>query len=184
HADDSTLSAWLRDDLAHTEAINPQAMVESIGNIPGDFINLGFLMLKPFELGLQKYLNLLGVHVEADTLANFLRLEKWIFDNPDQAGAAWREYVEDFYMHNKLIKGEIDVYGEMVDLANITLPVLNIVAEHDHLVPPASSLALRDYVGTSDYTEATFPVGHVGIYVSSRVQAKLPKLIDEWLARH
>jgi poly[(R)-3-hydroxyalkanoate] polymerase subunit PhaC len=34
-------------------------MVNTLGNIPADFLNLEFLMLEPFELGVQKYIDLL-----------------------------------------------------------------------------------------------------------------------------
>jgi polyhydroxyalkanoate synthase len=68
-----------------------------------------------------------------------------------------------------------------VDLKNLKMPVLNIFAEQDHLVPPASSLALKDYVGTQDYTVLSYPVGHIGMYVSGKVQNSLPPAIAEWL---
>jgi polyhydroxyalkanoate synthase len=114
-------------------------------------------------------------------LINFLRMEKWIFDSPDQAGETFRQFLKDFYQSNKLIKGEVELSGQRVDLKNITMPVLNLYAEKDHLVPPASSMALKDYVGTKDYTEHAFPVGHIGMYVSGKVQKDLPPTIAKWL---
>ena len=30
-------------------------------------------------------------------MENFLRMEKWIFDSPDQAGEAFRQFIKDFY---------------------------------------------------------------------------------------
>jgi polyhydroxyalkanoate synthase len=48
-------------------------------------------------------------------------------------------------------------------------------------VPPASSRALEAATGSGDYTEVAFPVGHIGIYVSARVQQVLPRTIAEWL---
>jgi poly(3-hydroxyalkanoate) synthetase len=63
---------------------------------------------------------------------------------------------------------------ESVDLENITMPVLNIYATDDHLVPPAASRALKKYVGTKDYTEIEFPGGHIGIYVSGKAQQLIP----------
>ena len=48
-------------------------------------------------------------------------------------------------------------------------------------MPPASSLALGKYVGTEDYTVLSYPVGHIGMYVSGKVQKDLPPAIAEWL---
>ena len=56
------------------------------------------------------------------------------------------------------------------------MPVLNIYAEEDDLVSPASSMALERYVGTNDYTVRSFPVGHIGMYVSGKVERdRLPR---------
>jgi polyhydroxyalkanoate synthase len=48
-------------------------------------------------------------------------------------------------------------------------------------VAPASSLALGDYINNEDYTVKSFPVGHIGMYVSGKVQRDLPPAIADWL---
>ena len=168
------LNTWVR-------GMDPDAMVQTFGNIPGDYMNFGYLMLRPFALNVGKYMDLPDIAGDEDKLLNFLRMEKWIFDSPDQAGEAWRQFIKDFYQGNKLLQGTVDIGGRQVDLANLTMPVLNLFAEQDHLVPPASSLALGEHVGTKDYTVRSFPTGHIGMYVSGKVQKDLPPLIAEWL---
>jgi polyhydroxyalkanoate synthase len=180
HVTDGMLNTWMG-CASETDAMDPDLMVQALGNIPGDFMNFGFLMLKPFELNLQKYISMLDILDDEQKSANFLRMEKWIFDSPDQAGEAWRQFVEDFYLGNKLIQGEVVLGGQQVDLSKITMPVLNLYAEKDHLVPPSSSMVLKDYVGTEDYSVEAFPVGHIGMYVSGKVQSALPPRIAEWL---
>ena len=180
HVTDGLLNSWMGCGNANT-VIDPDLMVEALGNVGGDFMNFGFLMLKPFELGLQKYLSLLDVANDAMKSANFLRMEKWIFDSPDQAGAAWAQFMQDFYIDNKLMKGEVQLGDQTVNLKNITMPVLHLYAELDHLVPPASSVVLKDHVGSKDYTAESFPVGHIGMYVSGKVQEKLAPMIADWL---
>jgi polyhydroxyalkanoate synthase len=163
------------------EALDVDLMVEALGNVPGDFLNLEFLMLKPLQLGYQKYLDFPDIMEREDKLLNFMRMEKWIFDSPDQAGEAYRQFLKDFYQQNKLIKGEVMIGDKQVNLQNITMPILNLYAEKDHLVPPESSLALEKYVNSQDYTVKGFPVGHIGMYVSGRVQQDLPPTIAEWV---
>jgi len=164
-----------------SQVLDVDLMVDTLGNIPGDFLNVEFLMLKPYQLGVQKYIDLLDIVDDQDKLLNFLRMEKWIFDSPDQAGEAYRQFMKDFYQANKLIKGQVEIGEKRVELDNIHIPILNIFAEQDHLVPPASSLALEQYVGSEDYTVRSFPVGHIGMYVSSKVQRELPPTIVDWL---
>jgi polyhydroxyalkanoate synthase len=56
-------------------------------------------------------------------------MEKWIFDSPDQAGEAYRQFMKDFYQGNKLIQGQVEIGNKRVDLGNICIPILNIYAE-------------------------------------------------------
>jgi polyhydroxyalkanoate synthase len=140
-------------------------------------------MQKPFQLGFQKYVDLIDILDQEHKLQNFLRMENWIFDSPDQAGQAFRQFIKDFYQGNKLVKGELELDGKRVDLSQVRIPILNVYAEEDHLVPPASTLALKKYVGSKDYTVRGFPVGHIGMYVSGKVQRDLPPAIVEWLKR-
>ena len=183
HVEEGLLNVW--SGCTHgPESMNVDVMVDALGNIPGDFMNYGYLMLKPFQLNVEKYLGMADILDDEAKLINFLRMEKWIFDSPDQAGEAFRKFIKDFYQGNKLIRGEVEIGGKPVDLAKITMPVMNLYAEKDHLVPPASSIALEQYVGTDDYTSNSYPVGHIGMYVSGRVQDSLPTTITDWLIDH
>jgi polyhydroxyalkanoate synthase len=173
-----------RDDLLSHIArhIDVDAAVDALGNIPGAFLNWAFLMLKPFRLMGQKYVDLVDVLDDAAKAENFMRMEKWIYDSPDQAGEAYRQFIRQFYQENKLVKAEVTIGSKKVDLEKITVPILNIYARDDHLVPPDASRALGGCTGSTDYTEMEFPGGHIGIYVSARAQAMLPPAIAAWLA--
>ena len=174
HTTDGLLNVWSRH-------MNIDAMVDTMGIIPGEFMNVGFLMLKPFQLMVDKYVGLMDNLDDPATVANFVRMEKWIFDSPAQAGEAYRKFLKDLYQENKLVKGELEIGGRRVDLGRITMPLLNIYATEDHLVPPASSIPLNDLVGSDDKTLYSFPGGHIGIYVSSRSQKELAPWVAAWL---
>jgi polyhydroxyalkanoate synthase len=156
-------------------------MVEAFGNVPGEFMNWGFLTLKPLQLMVQKYLGFVSILDDEQNLKSFLRMEKWIFDSPDQAGEAFRQFIKDFFQGNKLIRGEVALGGKKVNLKNITAPIFNVYATEDHLVPPSSSKALEKYVGSTDVTTVAFPGGHIGIYVSSRSQRELAPTLAKWV---
>jgi polyhydroxyalkanoate synthase len=144
-------------------------------------MNLGFLMLKPFQLMMDKYVGLVEMAKDPATVHNFLKMEKWIFDSPDQAGEAFRKFLNELYKKNSLIKGELEIAGRKVDLERIDMPILNIYAEQDHLVPPSSSKPFGDFVSSKDVTTKSFPVGHIGMYVSSKAQTELAPTIAGWL---
>ena len=176
HTKDNMLSHW-------TQEMDVDLLVDTLGNVPGDLMNWCYLTLKPFRLMGQKYVGLADILDDKTELENFLRMEKWIFDSPDQAGEAFRQFIKDFYQGNKLVKGGLEIGGKKVDPKRITMPVLNVFAEQDHLVPPDASKAMRGIVGTKDYTELAFKGGHIGIYVSGRSQREVPPAIHDWLAK-
>ena len=99
----------------------------------------------------------------------------------DLAGETFRQFVKQFYQGNGLMHGTVRIGEEAVDLRKLTMPLLNIYAEQDHLVPPDASRALAGLVGSQDYTELSFQGGHIGIYVSSRAQREVPAAIHRWL---
>ena len=175
HTPDDMLSHLLR-------YVDVDLLTDANGNLSGDLLNAVFLSLKPFRLAQQKYIHMLDGLDDAAAMQMFMRMEKWIFDSPALAGRAFREFARDFYQRNGLVKNEITIGGRRVELERLTMPILNVYAENDHLVPPAASLALGNHIGNSDYTVLGFPGGHIGLYVSTRAHEVLPRAIDEWLA--
>lgn len=177
HTPDNVLSHLIRH-------VDVDLLVNTLGNVPGQMLNFAFLSLSPFRLAGQKYVDLVDIFDDAQALKNFLRMEKWIFDSPDQAGEAFRQFAKDFFQQNKLVKGEVVIGDRRVDLREIVIPVLNVYATQDHLVPPAASRALAECCGSRDYSELSFRGGHIGIYVSSRAQREVPPAIAAWLLAH
>lgn len=161
--------------------INVDTLVDTYRVIPGDFLNSGFLMLMPFTLNIRKYVDIVDVLEDKEKLLNFLRMEKWIFDSPGQAGECLRQFIKDCYQDNKLVKGELKIGDRTVNLKNITMPLLNIFASADHLVPPNSTKPLNDLVGTKDKTLYEFKGGHIGVFVGSKSQKELAPAIAKWL---
>ncbi|MDH2435083.1 class III poly(R)-hydroxyalkanoic acid synthase subunit PhaC [Pokkaliibacter sp. MBI-7] len=174
HTEDNLLSHLARE-------VDTDLAVDTYGNIPGVVLNDAYNSLMPMRLGIQKNLGMPANLESHDKALNFLRMEKWIYDSPDQAGEAFRQFIKQFFQQNLLIKGEAKIGDDIVDLAKISQPILNMYATHDHLVPPSASVALKDYVSTEDYNEFAFKAGHIGIFVSGRAQKDVPEAIYDWL---
>jgi len=174
HTEDNHLARIVR-------RIDVDALVDTFGNVPGSLLNATFLSLSPYRLGSQKYVHLADMLEDPVALSSFLRMERWIFDSPDQAGEAFRQFSKATFMTNSLVRGEMRLGGKVINLGAIRQPVLNVFGERDHLVPPASSRALGKSVGSTDYTELPFDGGHIGIYVSARAQSQIAPAIGNWL---
>ena len=171
------MNVWAR-GLTHEDV---DSLIDGLGNIPGEVGGAMFSMMTPVR-SLAKYnLTLLEVGQDREKLLNFLRMEKWLADRPAHPGEAARQWLKDLYQDNKLVKGELIVGDRTIDLKNLTMPVLNIFSDSDHIIPSSSSRALRKAVGTYDYSEAAVKGGHIGILVA-RSQEKLREQIAGWLA--
>lgn len=173
---DALLFAW-------SKSMDGDALVDAYGVVPGDIMNVAYLLLKPFSLSLDKYIGLAtNKQIEnPEFLTNFLRMEKWVFDSPGQEGETLRQFINDLYKENKLMKGELVLGGKKVNLKNLTCPLFAICAEYDHLVPLSSSKPLLEAVGSTDKSFTSFPVGHIGMYVSSRSQKEIAPQIGQWI---
>ena len=172
--DAGLLNVWAR-------SLDPDKLVASYGNIPGDIMNLGFLLLNPARLMIDKYVGLLENIHNRDFVENFVRMERWIFDSPDLPGEAFRDFIQWMFRENRLIKNELVLGGKKVDLRNITMPVLNIYGKYDHLVPPAACDQLTGKIGSTDKEDLCLDTGHIGIYVSSKTQREFGPKIIRWL---
>ena len=159
-----------------------EKMVAVHGNVPASVLNESFMMASPFILNYGKYADVIDILDDRLALQNFLRMEKWIFDSPDQAGETWRQFLKDCYQENNFFHGRMFVGGRRVDLGQITCSLLTLIADKDTIAPPASSLALASKVGSHDHTTLRFDVGHIGLSTSSKGPRLIWPQIAAWLA--
>jgi len=168
------LHVWMK-------GIDVDKVVNTFGNLSADVMNLGFLMLNPARLMIDKYIGFLENADKRKFVENFVRMEKWIFDSPDLPGEVFRQFIRDCYQGNKLIQNKLDVGGRRVDLRKLTMPLLNIYGKYDHLVPPEACERLTHVVGSKDTEDVCLDTGHIGIYVSSKCQEVFAPKIAVWL---
>ena len=110
---------------------------------PARWSGFSFLMMNPIG-NLTKYsIDLLDILDDDKKLLGFLRMERWISDRPNNPGEVVRQWFKDLYQGNKLIRNELVLGGKKVDLKRITMPVLNIYAEGDVVVPNSCSQGMQ-----------------------------------------
>ncbi len=172
--DKGLLNIWMK-------STNAQVLGDVYSNMPGDIMNLGFLLLNPARLIIDKYVGFLQNIDDKNYVENFIRMEKWIFDSPDVPAATFKQFITDFYKKNLLIESKLEIGGKRVDLKKINMPVLNFYGKFDHLVPPEACDRFTSEVGSKDKEDICFNTGHIGIYVSSKCQREFAPKIAEWL---
>lgn len=132
--DDSLLSVW-------TKAIKENYLLNAFGNLPGTILNAAFILRNPIEYS-HKYFHFFERPRNLEEIAEFFATETWLYDSPPIIGEIYREFSEYCYKQNLLIKGKMriekanDENDTNINLKNIDMPFLNIVAKRDDLVAP------------------------------------------------
>ncbi len=161
--------------------MNVDKIIDSVGNMPPQLLRSCFSALKPFKQGMNKYFTLLEHVDDKKFVQNFLRIEKWLYDIPPITGEVFKQWIKDIYQDNLLAKNKLKLGSKLIDLSKIHVPLLNIVAEEDHLVSPEGSAALNNLVSSTDNRLMKFPTGHVGLIASSYSQLNVLPRIGKWL---
>jgi len=171
--DDAGLFLWAR-------GFDVDQLADGMGNLPGDLANILYLLVVPVAT-INKYVQFLDIVNNPKQVSTFLRMEKWIFDSPDMAGEAFREWIRDLLQENLLIQNRLVLGGHRVNLKKITCPVLNVFGKKDYLAPPSSAKPLSKAVGSKDVTTLGVDTGHVGIFVGSTSAKTIIPRIVKWI---
>ncbi|HEX9830908.1 MAG TPA: class III poly(R)-hydroxyalkanoic acid synthase subunit PhaC [Thermodesulfobacteriota bacterium] len=173
---EGTLSFW-----SEKPNFDVNKFVEAYGNVPPEFLQATFLLMKPVQNLVSKYVSFYENVDNEQFIDNFFAMEKWINDNIPVPGEVFREFVKYCYQENLLVENKLRINGKPVYLRKISCPVLNLIAEHDHLVPPASSTVFNDLISSKDKEIIIFPTGHIGLSVSSKSLKDLWPRVADWL---
>jgi polyhydroxyalkanoate synthase len=177
-AHDGLLNLWTQ-----SEYFDVDKFVDAFGNCPPEFLQASFLMLRPVQNVLQKPIDFYEHMHEEKYLEDFLATETWLQDNIPVPGEVYREFVKYLYQQNLLTKGRLAIGRHMVNLANITCPVLNLVADKDDLVPASQSLPFTESVGSKDRKTILLQgTGHIGLAIGGKAQKELWPQACAWLA--
>ncbi len=161
--------------------IDVDKLVDIVGNVPPEFMYYVFSILKPFEQGLEKYVQFFKNIHNKEYVENFIRVEKWLSDTPPIPGELFREWIKNIYQDNLLITNQMRVAGRKVDLKTISMPVFTQVAVGDHLVSPECSMPIHYAVSSEDKTLRIYATGHVGMIASSFSQKKVLPELGQWI---
>src|SRR5262245_16856407 len=171
---DALLSVWCDEKYFDVDR-----MIEVYGNAPPHWLQSSFQMLKPVQNFMEKWVGFYENMESEKFLEDFFAMETWLNDNIPVAGETFRQFVKYCFQQNRLIQGKLEIGGERVDLKNITCPILNLVAQHDHLVHPNQSLPFNDAVGSPDRKTINHPAGHIGLAVSGKANKEVgQKVVD------
>lgn len=159
------------------------APLEDLAGLPGTLTSTGF--------------KLFGARKELKQIASFFRLlpdrEALVRREPTRKflggegfvawpGPAFREFVDEVVVHNRLASGGLVVAGRTTSLADLRCPILYFVGLRDDMAYPASVRGIRKAAPHAEHYEVQAPAGHFGLVVGSRALSITWPTVAEWLA--
>src|SRR6202142_1484598 len=122
----------------------------AFGNMPGEMIAYGAKALKPVENYVGNYMKLWDNIDDPRAVESWHAMNTWVTDNVALAGGVFRQLIVDLYRNDKLMRGELVIRGERVDLSRIRANLLTVIAQGDHITPSCQSEPIMSKVGSVD----------------------------------
>ena len=159
-----------------------EKVLTAFGNMPGEMIDYGAKALKPMENYIGNYVKLWDNLDDPRVVDAWQAMNTWVTDNVPLAGGAFRQLIVDLYRNDRLMRGELLMRGEPVDVSRIHANLLTVIAEGDHITPPCQSEPILSKVSSTDKELFRIAGGHIGIMAGSGAAKHTWPHIDGWLA--
>jgi polyhydroxyalkanoate synthase len=175
-------TAGLLGEWLGSGALDVEHLCAAFGLIPPEVIDLGMKMLRPVPNYVGTPLGMWERLRRQAPMETWLALNKWVNDGIPFAGAAFRQWVTQCYQRDALVRAEMRLRGRIVDLSNITAPLLVIAGQRDHICTVAQAEAILPLVSSTDKRSVVLDAGHVGLLTGAEARDKLWPAVRGWLA--
>jgi putative long chain acyl-CoA synthase len=96
-------------------------------------------------------------------------------------GPAFRKFVDEFVIHNRMLSGGFVIEGRTVTLAELCCPVLCFVGLRDEIARPRAVRAVVRAAPSAEVFEVDLQAGHFGLVVGTTANQKTWPTVIEWL---
>ncbi len=139
------------------------------GVLHGKFLLTGFKMLNPVERFYGDYFDLFFNIADDNFVERNRKFRNWYEYTQSVPGDFFLQVVEDLFMGNKLIKGELIILDQKVDLSAINHPLLLIAGQKDDITPADQLFNITNYVKSTRISKYLLPAGHIGIFMARKI---------------
>ena len=156
-------------------------LVDTLGILPADSVAQMFEMQRPAQR-VAGQLRLWDQMLDDEFVKSYRAFQRWGDETLPLAGEYLRETTKELVWGNKLATGELVVGGRPARLSEVKVPLLSVVAEHDHLAPREATKPLLDLVGSTDKEEILLKGGHVSLIAGPNAVRRMWPRLDTWLS--
>ena len=175
-ASDDAFAQWLR-------ACDGERLVEVFGNVPGPLVAALAAASSPMHWCGGGFLSLLGGLDSAAAAARIARFEQARRFPPAFPGETFRGLYRAFYRDDAFAaaRGAV-VDGHRYELCGMRMPLLNVFAGDDRIVPAEVSRPLAEWVGAMPGSNREHSGGHYDLVAGHAAHAEVLPGIAAWLA--
>lgn len=156
--------------------------LDDLKGVPGSFSSMGFKLVSPRQE--LRYLKMmLGILGDREALSKIEPTRRFLGGEGFIAwpGPAFRSFVDNIIVQNRMMTGGFVVNGRPVTLSDITVPILYFVGEKDDFARPPSVRAIQKVVSSTEVYEVSVQAGHFGLVVGSRSLREVWPTFINWL---
>ena len=168
-------------NLVNEKHFNLDRLVDTVGLIPGEFIDIGSRLLSPYGSYIGTYENLYNQIKSKKSTEKWKLMNKWTNDHIPLAGETYRQWIREFYQQNNLVNDKLVLNGDKVQLGNITSNVLFISGETDNIVLKEQTVNGLERFKNAKTTLLVVPGGHVSVIIGAKARSNTYPFLIDWL---
>lgn len=134
---------------------------------PGWIQWLNFFNMNPWATLVDEPMNLFSHILAGDekAIASWHKVRSWHRGCQNLWGESFVEIVEKLFVGNQLVRKELKICGQIVDLARIDWPFSIYAGDRDEITPPAQSFALEAHISSGSVTKCLLEnCGHTAAF--------------------
>ena len=171
---------WTKMPLAKQRHFNAERLIDATGLVPPQTIVKAIELHRPAG-------RIAGRARLWDNMWNddYVRCYRMMARFSDETlplpGEYFRQIHRELGQRNALYEGRLRIGGQAVELKNIRVSLLHVIAQYDSLVPPECAQPLVAGVSSRDKEEVMLPGGHVSLVAGPAAVKRMWPKLDQWL---
>ncbi|HRK97780.1 MAG TPA: hypothetical protein PLE43_08990 [Alphaproteobacteria bacterium] len=146
--------------------------------MPNEWLQLIFAGIDPSMVA-RKFSAFAEMDMMSEQARLFVAVEDWVNGGADLPAGILIQSVNDWYIHNKPIKGEWKIQGQSINPKEFNKPSFVVIPSKDKIVPPASSNALAKQLKNAEVIKPD--CGHISMMVGSKAEEQVWKPLSKWI---
>ena len=156
-------------------------LVDETGNVPGSVILKSFTSRRP-TAEIVSYANLWQNLWNDRYVEGHQAIGRFLGDHVYLARGVAEQMLQQWMRDNAFVNDSLLFHGRHVSLADVTTPVLSVIAERDDIAPVQAAGRIADVLPNAPVELLTIDTGHVSLFVGrDAVKVVMPTIFD-WIA--